>query len=62
MRISRHRMGSRNILNRESNALAVSITGCIEVIEFFLRVQSYFLAIPIDIRHTNVGHWNKENR
>lgn len=49
MRISRDRMGSRKIFNSESNALAVSISGCIEVIEFLLGVQSYFIAIPIKI-------------
>jgi len=49
MRISRDRMGSRKILNSESNALALSISGCIEVIKFFLGVQSYFIAIPIEI-------------
>ena len=49
MRISRDRMGSRKILNGESNALALSISGCIEVIKFFLGVQSYFIAIPIEV-------------
>lgn len=49
MRISRDRMGSRKILDSEPDALAVFISGCIEVIEFFLGVQSYFLAFAIDI-------------
>jgi len=42
-------MGSREILNGESNALSVFVGGCIEILEFFLGIQNYFFAISIDI-------------